>query len=90
MKPKAGRGAAENAIFNRLSPRLKELALMLAKGMSNKEIALETGLTIGTVKNHISAILNAYQVSSRTKAALISADPGVDSPLESNPIKGRK
>lgn len=79
--------AKQKSIFNQFTPRLKELAVMLTKGMSNKEIAVETTLTIGTIKNYVGVILKAYNVPSRLKAAIIIAGLGVHSPLESKPIK---
>jgi DNA-binding CsgD family transcriptional regulator len=36
-----------------LSPREREVALLIARDLSNKEIARELGLTEGTVKQHI-------------------------------------
>lgn len=36
-----------------LTPRQSEIAALVAKGLSNKAIARETGLAIQTVKNHI-------------------------------------
>ncbi len=46
----------------------------LANGHTNKEIAEHLGLSIYTVRNHVSAILRALDVSSRTQAALIARD----------------
>jgi DNA-binding NarL/FixJ family response regulator len=39
-----------------LSPREREVALLVARGLSNKEIARELGLSVGTVKLHIHSI----------------------------------
>ena len=36
-----------------LSPRECEVALMVARGLANKDIALELGLSEGTVKQHV-------------------------------------
>jgi DNA-binding NarL/FixJ family response regulator len=36
-----------------LSPREREVALLVARGLANKEIALELGLSVGTVKQHV-------------------------------------
>ena len=36
-----------------LSPREREVALLVARGLANKEIALELGLSVGTVKLHV-------------------------------------
>jgi DNA-binding NarL/FixJ family response regulator len=39
-----------------LSPRERDVALLVARGLANKEIALELGLSVGTVKLHIHSI----------------------------------
>jgi DNA-binding NarL/FixJ family response regulator len=36
-----------------LSPREREVALLVARGLANKGIALELGLSVGTVKLHV-------------------------------------
>ena len=42
----------------------------LLKGMPNKLIAREMGLSVETVKDHVAAVLRALKVSSRTQAVL--------------------
>lgn len=64
-----------------LSDRESEILDLIAKGMRNKEIADELGIAEKTVKNHVSNILKALQVSSRTEAAMKAVrskmvDPG--------------
>ena len=39
-----------------LSPREREVALLVAQGLANKEIARELGLRCGTVKLHVHSI----------------------------------
>jgi DNA-binding NarL/FixJ family response regulator len=39
-----------------LSPREREVALLVARGLANKEIARELGLSQGTVKLHVHSI----------------------------------
>jgi DNA-binding NarL/FixJ family response regulator len=41
---------------NRLSPREREVALLVGRGLSNKEIARELRLSGGTVKLHVHSI----------------------------------
>ena len=53
-----------------LSTREKEILELLAKGMRNKEIAETLEIAEKTVKNHVSSILKALQVDTRTEAAL--------------------
>jgi len=40
-----------------LSPREREVALLIGRGLSNKEIARALGLSAGTVKCHVHNIL---------------------------------
>jgi two-component system, NarL family, nitrate/nitrite response regulator NarL len=42
---------------NVLSPREREVAVLIARGFGNKEIARELRLSHGTVKQHVHSIL---------------------------------
>src|ERR1044071_6279851 len=42
----------------RLTPREREIAALIADGLSNKEIAARIGLTVGTVKHYVHQILD--------------------------------
>jgi len=53
-----------------LSDRETEILALIAKGMRNKEIANHLSIAEKTVKNHVSNILKALQVNSRTEAAM--------------------
>jgi DNA-binding NarL/FixJ family response regulator len=53
-----------------LSDRESEILDLVAQGMRNKEIATRLGIAEKTVKNHVSNILKALQVNSRTEAAM--------------------
>ena len=53
-----------------LTPRQREVLAHLRAGKSNKQIAHELGLTEGTVKVHVTAILRLLGVRNRTQAAL--------------------
>ncbi|WP_322489709.1 response regulator transcription factor [Chloroflexus sp.] len=60
--------AAEPAIG--LTPREREILLLLAQGYTNQEIGEKLALSIGTVKNHLSVIFAKLAVRDRTQAAL--------------------
>ena len=53
-----------------LTPRQREVLTRLRDGKSNKQIAHELGLTEGTVKVHVTAILRHLGVRNRTQAAI--------------------
>jgi DNA-binding NarL/FixJ family response regulator len=46
---------------------------LLAEGGSNRQIAELLGLTEGTVKIHVSAIMKAMGVANRSEAALMAS-----------------
>ena len=53
-----------------LSDREQEILDLVAQGLRNKEIASRLCIAEKTVKNHVSNILKALQVNSRTEAAM--------------------
>lgn len=53
-----------------LSPRELDILLLLARGMSNEDIARELVLEVSTVKSHISRMLPKIGVSSRLQAVV--------------------
>jgi len=53
-----------------LSDRESEILELVAQGLRNKEIASRLCIAEKTVKNHVSNILKALQVNSRTEAAM--------------------
>jgi len=65
-----GSGAAP-AWFRELAPRERSIVLLLAAGMSNKEIAAELGIAEQTVKNRLRPVYERLGVRDRVSAALI-------------------
>lgn len=55
----------------RLTPRQQQVADMLREGASNREISSSLGVTEGTVKLHVSAILKRLGVRNRTEASRV-------------------
>lgn len=60
----------------KLTNRQIDVLRCLAKGMQNKIIAYELGLTEGTVKVHITVLLKALGVSNRTAAIMEAVKRG--------------
>ena len=61
----------------RLTPRQKAVLECVAEGKANKQIAYELGLTEGTVKLHITAILKILGVYNRTAAVIEAVKLGL-------------
>ena len=72
--PMQGHGSAVG-----LTPRQRDVLRRLLHGHSNKLIARELGMSEGTVKIHIAAILRALGVSNRTEAVARAHELGLDS-----------
>jgi DNA-binding NarL/FixJ family response regulator len=62
--------------FEPLSKREMEVLAQLTKGLSNKEIATELGISHQTVKNHVTSILSKLGVEDRTQATLYALRRG--------------
>lgn len=60
-----------------LSAREEEVLRLLARGASNKEIASALQVVEGTVKNHVTRILEKLEVADRTQAALKAREAGL-------------
>jgi len=60
--------------FADLTPREREILCHLAEGQSNKTIARALGISDGTVKLHVKAILRKLDVHSRVEAAVIAVE----------------
>lgn len=54
-----------------LTKREYEIARLVGEGKSNREISEKLFITLGTVKNHISKILDKLNIRDRTKLALM-------------------
>ncbi|KOU72358.1 LuxR family transcriptional regulator [Streptomyces sp. MMG1533] len=73
--PRSGPAAAPPAVA--LSPRETDILRLLARGHTNREIAARLYLSEGTVKNHVSRILQRLALRDRTQAALRARDLGL-------------
>ncbi|MTJ07322.1 MULTISPECIES: response regulator transcription factor [unclassified Anabaena] len=55
-----------------LTPREKEVLRLIAIGDNNREIAQKLYISEGTVKNHVTNILNTLNLRDRTQAAILA------------------
>lgn len=60
-----------------LTSRETETLRLLARGLANKEIAGELGISEMTVKTHVSNVLSKLDLASRTQAALFALREGL-------------
>jgi DNA-binding NarL/FixJ family response regulator len=65
-------------IAERLTEREGDVLRLMARGLSNSEIAARLHLSEGTVRNYVSAVLAKLDVSDRTQAAIIAIRHGLD------------
>lgn len=64
-----------------LTHRQRDVLALVGEGRSNKDIAEILGISEGTVKVHVGAVLKALGTSNRTQAALIAIDFGIATPM---------
>jgi len=69
--------ADDDGPFSALTPREMEILCLLAEGQSNKLIARNLGISDGTVKLHVKAILRKLGIHSRVEAAVIAVEQGL-------------
>ena len=73
--PRSRSRAAER--LDQLSEREREVALALAQGRSNAEIASELHMSIATVKAHVSRLLIKLELNNRVQVAILVHDAGL-------------
>lgn len=61
-----------------MTERQAQVLALMARGKPNKLICDELGLSMGTVKIHVAAILKALNVDNRTQAVLAAQKLGID------------
>lgn len=71
-----GREGEPGELLEPLSKREMEVLAQMTRGLSNKEIAVELGISHQTVKNHVTSILRKLNVEDRTQAALYALRRG--------------
>jgi two-component system nitrate/nitrite response regulator NarL len=70
-------GVAQEDDKEKLSPREKEIIALLAKGVSNKEMAHTLNVAESTVKIHVQNILKKLHLTSRVQAAVYAVEHGL-------------
>jgi DNA-binding NarL/FixJ family response regulator len=80
LHPKVASRLLEEMATDPLTPREREVLVLIGRGMANKVIARELSLSEKTVKAHVSSILAKLGVTDRTQAALYAVRAGLVGP----------
>jgi DNA-binding NarL/FixJ family response regulator len=73
-----GRAGGRSAGIAALTAREKDVLARVARGLPNRQIAEDLGITERTARTHVSNILAKLGLASRTQAALLAVQHGLD------------
>ncbi|MGN7133089.1 response regulator [Rhodococcoides corynebacterioides] len=80
-----GRSTADAHKLARLTDRERHVLTHLSRGATNAEIGGALFLSVGTVKDHVSAILAKLDVTTRVQAAIVAERGGLDIGTDAGP-----
>jgi DNA-binding NarL/FixJ family response regulator len=76
------RSSTESASVLTMPPRELEVFRLLARGMSNAEVAAELVVSETTVKTHVARVLMKLGVRDRVQAVVLAYESGLVAPGE--------
>lgn len=82
VRPRAVVAAAELSVLSERELRVLEL---IARGLSNAQIADEVGLSVSTVKNRVSDLFAKLGIRDRAQAVIVAYEAGLVRPGEGRP-----
>ena len=71
-------GAGQGEGIASLTARERDVLIRVAQGLPNRQIAADLGITERTARTHVSNILAKLGLASRTQAALLAVQHGLD------------
>ncbi len=72
------RSASPTGVLDTLSDREHQTLLLVARGLTNREIAAQIGYSVGTIKNVVQQLIEKLGVSDRTQAAVVAVREGLE------------
>jgi DNA-binding NarL/FixJ family response regulator len=66
-------GSDEDEVIARLTPQEHSVLVLLAEGLTNRQIAERMDLAEKTIKNYVTAVLSKMGMARRTEAAVYAA-----------------
>lgn len=68
---------ADSGTHGQLTPREEDVLQLMGQGYCNKLIARMLGISLGTVKSHVKAVLDKLDASTRTRAVVVATHRGL-------------
>ena len=78
--PAGAPGIARADDVEALTPRQREVLLLIARGLSNSEIEVELGITRATCRSHITALLARLGARDRAQLVIAAYESGLVDP----------